>query len=252
MTDSEVLPIYIGWDSREQDAYEVCRFSIIDRTKASTYIRPLKHRTLRAEGLFDRPWRVGETGQYVDERDGKPFSTEFSHSRWLTYLLAKRDVPSAKWAAFMDCDFLFQANIKELFALADERFAVMCVKHRHTPTDSVKMDGVAQTSYHRKNWSSLVLFNLQHPLNADLTVDVVNHKPGSWLHSFSWLKDEDIGELPPEWNWIQGVSPDVTPKAVHYSEKAPWFIEHGGLWELERSRMRNPRPSIWDRLKESA
>lgn len=249
-----LLPIYIGWDTREQEAYDVLRHSIIDRTQSATYIRPLKHRQLRDQGLFDRPWRIGETGQYVDERDGKPFSTEFSHSRFLTPYLARRDVSATGWALFLDCDFLLQADIKHLFDLTEDRFAVMCVKHHHNPTDTVKMDGVAQTQYHRKNWSSLVLFNLAHPLNADLTPDVVNHKPGSWLHAFGWLPDEAIGEIGPEWNWIEGVTPDsVHPKAVHYSAGGPWFDSYENVrwsneWKAERARMMNPRPTEWERL----
>jgi hypothetical protein len=247
---TDVLPIYIGWDSREQDAYDVCRFSILNRTKAATYIRPLKHRQLRAEGLFTRPWKIDEAGQYTDERDGRPFSTEFSHSRFLTPHLARRDVPSAKWALFVDCDFLFLADVADLFGLADDRYAVMCVQHRHNPTETVKMDGVAQVAYHRKNWSSLVLFNLE--VCDALSPEFVNTKPGGEMHAFAWCRDERIGALPPEWNWIQGVSPDVKPKAVHYSVNAPWFIQYGGLWEEERARMRNPRPTLWERISESA
>lgn len=251
---SDVLPIYIGWDSREQDAYEVCKFSILNRTKQACYIRPLKHRALRSEGLFTRPWRIDEKGQYWDERDGRPFSTEFSHSRFLTPILARRDVPGAKWALFLDCDFLFLADVNDLFTMADPRFAVMCVQHRHTPTETVKMDGVAQTTYPRKNWSSLFLVNLEHPANSALTSDKVNGWPGAWLHSFGWLEDEEIGELPAEWNWIEGVTAsDLPPKAVHYSVGGPWFPDYAGVrfaseWRLEFDRMKNPRPTLWERL----
>ena len=36
------------------------------------------------------------------------------------------------------------------------KFAVMCVHHEYQPTESWKMDGVPQTRYPRKNWSSEV------------------------------------------------------------------------------------------------
>jgi hypothetical protein len=82
----------------------------------------------------------------------------------------------------------------------------MVVKHDHQPTEHWKMDGQFQTRYHRKNWSSVCLFNCDHPANKALTVDLVNSAPGRDLHAFSWLADDLIGELPPEWNWLVGHS----------------------------------------------
>ena len=67
-------------------------------------------------------------------------------------------------------------------------------------------------------------FNCDHDANRLLTLELVNSRPGLDLHQFCWLADEDIGELPPEWNWIPGVSDSaVVPKIVHWSEGGPWF-----------------------------
>jgi hypothetical protein len=248
-----MLNVFVGYDDREDEAYRVCHFSIANRTPETVAIRPLKHRPLRQLGLFTRPWRITESGQYVDERDGKPFSTQFSHSRFLVPAYARHLGVTEKWALFCDCDFMFRADLRELFALADDRFAVMCVKHRHKPAEGLKMDGMAQTQYRRKNWSSLVLFNLHHPANAALDAKTVNEQPGSWLHAFGWLRDKQIGEFPPEWNWIEGASPEIEPKAVHFSAGGPWFPEYADVryadeWRMVRAQMHNPRPTVQLRM----
>ena len=54
------------------------------------------------------------------------------------------------WAIFMDCDMLCRADISELWALRDERFAVMCVQHDHQPTETKKFLGEAQSAYPKK------------------------------------------------------------------------------------------------------
>ena len=45
----------------------------------------------------------------------------------------------------------------------------------------------------------VMLFNCEHPSNKALTQDPVNSPEinGAYLHRFSWLKDEEIGELDP-------------------------------------------------------
>ena len=102
-------PIYIGYDQREHAAYMVCKDSIqrkVWEDSPEYDVYALAHKELRREGHFDRPWIIDEKGQFWDKRDGRPFSTEFSHSRFLT--------PKLAWNAgyrdlvmFVDCDFLF-------------------------------------------------------------------------------------------------------------------------------------------------
>src|SRR5690606_28435707 len=108
-----------------------------------------------------------------------------------------------QWALFCDfVDMMFLADPSELFSLADDRYAVMVVKHNHVPTEKKKMDNQAQTVYQRKNWSSVILWNIAHPANARLTIDMVNTLPGRDLHRFCWLEDDEIGELPAAWNHL--------------------------------------------------
>ena len=96
------------------------------------------------------------------------------------------------WALFIDCDIVFLEDVNNLFSLADDRYAVMCVKHEFNPKPGLKMDGQVQTVYPRKNWSSVVLWNCAHPSNEKVTVDSVNNPnfDGAYFHRFSWLKDE--------------------------------------------------------------
>lgn len=229
--------IYIGYEPREDHAYRVCRHSLLKRASFPYPVFRLDSRNLRKDGMFWRTWRTDEAGQMWDELDGKPFSTEFSYTRFLTPLLGKLE--GFNWALFVDCDFLFLEDVHKLFSLVDESKAVMCVKHAHVPVETEKMDGCRQAVYPRKNWSSLVLFNVNHPSNRNLTLATVNTADGGWLHRFGWLQDHEIGEIPPEWNWIEGASdPLIKPAAVHYSAGGPWFpgyanCAYAGEWLAE-------------------
>ena len=68
------LRIFLGYDSRERAAYDVCVQSLRDHASVPLSIEPLDERRLRHAGLYRREWQY-EDGQYIDTRDGKPFST---------------------------------------------------------------------------------------------------------------------------------------------------------------------------------
>jgi hypothetical protein len=215
MTEDSPLPIYVGFDHREKEAYDVCTKSISKRASIPYVIHPLDLHILRDKGHYWRAERRDGNQRY-DMVDGKPFSTDFSFSRFLVpYLCGYRG-----WAVFMDCDFLVLEDIAELLALKDDKYAVQVVKHRFTPAISYKMDGQWQMPYPRKNWSSLILWNCSHGANQVLTREVVNSQTGSWLHGFSWLENEQIGPLPEAWNWLVGHS---KPKALHFTNGVPNF-----------------------------
>ena len=137
---------------------------------------------------------------------------------------------------------LVLSDIKDLFSLADDKYAAMCVKHTHIPEkEGVKMDDRPQLRYHRKNWSSFVLWNCGHPANAALTKEAVGFMKGSDLHRFSWLDDKLIGSLPFSYNYIAGVSPQLPPErgarpdVIHFTDGGPWFeeckdIPYGQMW----------------------
>lgn len=225
------MKIFIGYDPREHDAWKVAEYSIEKHaTSAHMEIKPIRERTLRAGGVYTRE-TVTKGNQRYDVISDAPCSTEFSIARFFLPVVAGKE----GWAMFVDCDFLFRADVSELFDAVDPTKAVMCVKHVHLPKFDRKMDNQKQTHYSRKNWSSLFLFNLEHPSNKRLNPWLLNNMPGWALHNFCWLADSEIGALDPAWNWIQGVSSeDIEPKAVHYSEVAPWFghdCKYGDEWK---------------------
>ena len=201
--------VFVGYDTREDIAYQVCEFSI-KRFNANVAVTPLVQHELRQKKIY---WRE------ID----KLASTEFTFTRFLVPHLMNFN----GWALFIDCDIVFLEDVSNLFSLADDRYAVMCVKHEFNPKPGLKMDGQVQTVYPRKNWSSVVLWNCAHPSNEKVTVDSVNNPnfDGAYFHRFSWLKDEEIGELPCDWNWLVGwyKKDDGVPRAIHYTEGGPWF-----------------------------
>lgn len=216
------LRVFVGYDPAEDLAFQVCRRSMRESLSAprtpGVLIEPICLAALRTAGLYRRPFYVDD-GQAHDAIDGKPFSTEFAFTRFLVPALCQW----SGWALFCDCDFLWRADVRDLFDLKNDGYAAMVVKHRHVPAEQRKMrDGQVQTRYDRKNWSSLVLWNCGHPANRGLTPFMVNTQPGWWLHGFRWLADVLIGEVPMGWNWLEGYSsPDINPMAIHYTRGTP-------------------------------
>lgn len=228
------MKIYIGYDSREDEAWDICKFSIMQRASLPLEIEPLNS----DHPKYSREYLTDSQGQRVDVIDGRPFSTSFSFARFM--VPAIQDYKG--WAVYADCDFLFLEDIAKLWQFKDDSYAIRVVKHEHDPIERVKMDGRTQQTYPRKNWSSLVLWNCGHPANRRLTPYQVNSRPGSWLHGFHWLQDEEIGELPLGWNYLSGYYPlreKNEVQAIHYTEGGPWFDKYRGcdfadLWLEER------------------
>jgi len=199
--------VFIGYDPRETVAFTVFSHSILRRARAPVAVSPVMLSELG--GIFDRPRHPLQ-------------STDFSFSRFLTPHLSDY----RGWSLFMDCDMLMLADIGELFALADDRYAVMCVKHDYRPKEDVKFLHEPQSKYEKKNWSSVMLFN-----NAQcraLDPGYVSRASGLDLHQFRWLADESlIGELPATWNHLVGVyerRSDV--RNLHFTIGGPYFAEY--------------------------
>lgn len=225
------MRIYIGHDSREQAAYDVA-----EKTAESfgCDVYPVYESRLRAAGILTRP--VDRRGQMWDFNSSAPQSTEFAVSRFGVLLLAH-----SGWALGVDCDVVFMRDPRLLRRYRDDSKAVMVVKHPPLPDTSTKMDGQAQTVYERKNWSSVVLWNCDHPANRRLNLQTLNQWPGRDLHGFRWLADSEIGELPKEANWLVGVQPKPElPIIAHFTLGVPAMPghehdEHSEIW-LEANR----------------
>jgi len=225
--------IYIGYDPKEDEYYRKLKASIERHCSRKQYnIVPLVQKELRKIGLYTRG-SIYKDGQSYDMHDNRPFSTEFSFTRFLVPHLNQRN----GLALYMDCDMLVTSDITEVFDTygSDSYFPISCVKHDYVPLETKKFDGsVEQTTYYRKNWSSFVLWHCNHPEIDKMTVSDVNTKPGSWLHGFKWLKDEMIGSIPHEWNWLDGHSPiDMVPKNIHFTTGGPLYPTWRGKRDID-------------------
>jgi hypothetical protein len=218
-----MIPIYIGFDPRETVAWHVLTHSIMARSSMPVSFIPLS-----LQNLGPLMWRERNPLQ----------STDFSFSRFLAPHLSGYQ----GWSLFMDCDMLVMDDIAKLWALRDDRYAVMCVKHDHDPRETTKFLDAPQTAYQKKNWSSVMLFN--NARCKALTPEFVNTASGLELHQFKWLdSDEDIGGIPSEWNHLVGYQPKRSGAAnAHFTIGGPYFneyvgCEYGDEWLGERERM---------------
>lgn len=215
--------VYIGWEPRESAAFAVAKSSITRRSVQPVPIKGLIMQDLQKQSLYHRPHEK-RGNQLWDVISDAPMATEFACTRFLVPHIVKETSRSKppRWAVFMDCDMLVRTNIMKLFEQADPSKAVQVVKHDHNPKESTKMDGQAQTRYSRKNWSSVMLFNVDHPANEKLTPELVNSVPGRDLHAFCWLKDDEIGELDAKWNYLVGHTKNCpNPAIVHHTDGIP-------------------------------
>lgn len=225
-----MLKVYIGYDSRQVAAHQVAAYTLQKHARKPVSAVSLSLERLERSGLLRRP-REYLDGRMWDTLSDAPMSTEFAISRFLTPLLAQTG-----WALFVDSDVVFMDDVNKLLSLADPKYAVMCVKHIEGRAQSIKMDGQIQTQYARKNWSSVMLFNCEHPSNQCLTLAGINNLPGRDLHRFYWLEDSEIGALPSEWNWLVNVEEiPSNPKIAHFTLGGPWFddwksVTYDWLW----------------------
>jgi len=230
------LFFFIGYDSKEDIAYRVCKYSLQKRSSVKLNIYSLKIDELIAKKLYFRS---------IDPLA----STQFTYSRFLVPAL----MSYKGWAIFCDCDFIFFDDISKILTSLDSSKAIYCVQHDYTPKEKHKMDGQKQTLYPRKNWSSFIVYNCDHPSNKKLTPEIVNSESGAFLHQFKWLKDSEIGSLDERWNWLEGWTSNHNsnlPYAVHYTRGGPWFqewqdVEFANEWIKERDEYLSKKFSLF-------
>jgi lipopolysaccharide biosynthesis glycosyltransferase len=202
----EKVKILIGFDQREAIAFHTFTQSLIEKSSGPLIIIPLAINTLM---------------DYKETHNDR--SNDFVYSRFLTpYLCDYCD-----WAIFADGDMVCQTDIKELWDLKDDTKALLVVKHNYKTKTFKKYLGNTNENYPKKNWSSLILWNCGHPKHKILTPEFIAKQSGKFLHRFSWLDDQDIGELPIEWNWLAIEYPN-NPKAkiIHYTLGTPCFKDY--------------------------
>lgn len=170
-----MLHCFIGVDVRQPVAATVLQMSIVSRSSSPVSVTWLIQSQLpvRRRGL-----------------------TDFTFTRYLVPFL----MGYQGRALFLDGDMLVQADIAELFAVADSKYAVQVVKGPQ-----------------RFEWPSLMLFNCAKC--KELTPEFIeNGRP----QDMNW---GEVGELPPEWNRCVGYEKTDDAKLLHYTMGVPAFPE---------------------------
>lgn len=194
-----MIPIYTGFDAREEVGWHAFTSSVMHNTTESVAFIPVSG----------------------PQRDG---SNTFTAARFLVPFLQKYQ----GWAIFADaCDMVCMGDIAGLWDLRDDKYAVMVAQHAYTSRHPRKYIGTAMESdnvpYPRKNWASLMLINCGHPAWKPVLTEVFD-MPSRDLLEFKFLPDEAIGELPATWNWLvdeYGENPDA--QLLHWTAGIPAF-----------------------------
>lgn len=213
-----MINLFCGYDKREADGFAVFTHSVIKHASQPVSIVPLAS---------------------LGMQQG---SNAFTLSRFMVpYLMGYTG-----HAIFCDAsDMLMLADVAELDALFDDHFAVQVVKHpdyrtrhktkyRGTDMECPNMD------YARKNWASVMIMNCAHPVWQEFE-DRIPSMPALDLLQFEFLLDEEIGDLPGEWNRLVDEGHYVAgAKLLHWTAGIPSFPEYADapgsdLWKVERN-----------------
>ena len=210
-----MINLYAGFDPREEAGYHAFVSSLLEHASCPVSVTPLHLPLFRS---FYSP----------GNRDG---SNAFTYTRFLIPFLQGYTGS----AIFVDAsDMLLKADIAELWALRDFYKPVQVVKHDYQTKWPRKYIGTAMESdnpdYPRKNWSSAMLINCMHSRWRNINPESVQKMSGKQLHSFSWLDDSDIGELPDTWNWLADeAGPNKDAKLLHFTAGVPLIPAHSNV-----------------------
>ena len=216
------VPVYVGFDPREEAGTHVFTSSLIHHATRPVSVIPLHL------NLFQAFYGAGQ-------RDG---SNAFIYTRFLIPFLQG----FKGWAVFVDgADMMMRADISELWALRDFYSAVQVVKHDYKTKHPRKYVGTGMEAknedYPRKQWSSVMLINCSHFAWRQMTPEKIASMSGSELHQFSFIPQDRIGELPKEWNWLcQEDGENKDAKIVHWTAGVPAFPNYANDPHAEEFR----------------
>ena len=200
-----MINVFIGFDEGEKVSYHILSESIRRQSSVPVSITPL---CLSNIPEFKRELQPNQ-------------STEFAFSRFLVPYLSDYK----GWSLFLDSDMMFRDDIKNLWDMIDKDKSIMCCKHDYVPKQNVKFRGAKNEPFPKKNWSSFMLMNNERC--KMLTKEFVETATGLELHQFKWTHEENIGELPLEWNWlVSEYDYNKNAKNVHWTLGCPYFKDY--------------------------
>jgi hypothetical protein len=177
--------------------------------------QPISYNVLQHSVFRNSSKPVSITALKIDQLPiGRTGLTPFTFSRFLVpYLCDYKG-----WALFLDSDILVKGDIAELFNLSDDKYTVMVSKNEK-----------------RFEWASVMLFNNEKC--KILTPDYIDKASG--LHGIEWAKEEEIGDLPREWNHLVGYDKPKDAKLIHFTQGNPCYpetidSEHSQVWHDEQ------------------
>tara|TARA_Y100000114_G_scaffold143933_1_gene151978 strand:- start:695 stop:1360 length:666 start_codon:yes stop_codon:yes gene_type:complete len=200
-----MINVFIGYDEGEKVSYHILSESIRRQSSVPVSITPL---CLSNIPEFKRELQPNQ-------------STEFAFSRFLVPYLSDYK----GWSLFLDSDMMFRDDIKNLWDMIDKEKSIMCCKHDYIPKQNIKFRGAKNEPFPKKNWSSFMLMNNERC--KMLTKEFVETATGLELHQFKWTHEENIGELPLEWNWlVSEYDYNKNAKNVHWTLGGPYFEDY--------------------------
>ena len=199
-----MIKVFIGYDQREAQVFHVCVQSILMNTTVPVQIIPLN---------LDQLKKI-----YSEEHGDN--TNNFIYTRFLVPHLCNFE----STAIYMDGDMVVRGDLKDLISMNDKKSAVNVVKHNYKTKKKTKYMGTLNEDFPRKNWSSVIIWNCDHVKNKILLPSLIQKSTGKFLHRFEWLDDDDINELPREWNWLcDEYGDNSSAKLIHYTLGAPCF-----------------------------
>lgn len=219
-----MIRIFAGYDAREAQGFHVFLESLIRTSSQPLAITPIQG----------------------DKRDG---SNSFTYARFLVPSLCNFE----GMAIFVDgSDMLMREDIAKLAALADPDCAVQVIQHDYQTKHSRKYLGTIMEAdnadYPRKNWSSVVIWNCGHARNRWMSPQALKVENGTYLHRFSWLKDEEIGAIPKQWNALVGEECVGMASIAHFTLGIPSIpayhdVDFAEEWRITAALIQSHIPS---------
>lgn len=224
--------VFIGVNEGEQEAADLCRWSILEHSTLPVQIEFLHHNQLRDQNLLDRE------ADSINDLDISKF--------FIPHLCDYRGL-----ALYCSANFIWTIDIREVFRFENTRMSLAYVKH-----DS------------RKFCNDLLLFNCSHEDCTKLETKNLNSKSVDWITQHKWCGQNCSMTLNFDYNWIVGINTepdDGAPKILNFAVDKPWgkdaklSVPYGAVWALNlqqyKTSLISPPPpgpfdSITDDIKE--